>query len=255
MRRPLALRAEVLHRLDESVPKYICQNRFTVTRAVSGFDGITSHRARPRRLLGTSAAAEATLRARRETPSRRGGRRSHGSSRNVSFGVGRLLHHHDGRNPSTNASRFPREPSPGAFHASRIGAIRAERKETPAAFCCSPGVRFAAGIAAISLGIRSVASIVTSSSARAPGRITRTSLDSPGTEVRIHPRRRSQRLLRREVLVNGIEDNFERLRLAVYIDPDARGHARAVVRHRDVMPAGQGSRSWSRCASSHRACA
>src|SRR5438093_657640 len=34
------------------VPKYICQNRFTVTRAISGYDGSTSHRAKPRRFGG-----------------------------------------------------------------------------------------------------------------------------------------------------------------------------------------------------------
>src|SRR6476619_3940601 len=34
------------------VPKYICQKRFTVTRATNGFDGSTSHRARPNRFGG-----------------------------------------------------------------------------------------------------------------------------------------------------------------------------------------------------------
>ena len=34
------------------MPKSSCQKRFTVTRAVSGFSGATSHRARPRRFLG-----------------------------------------------------------------------------------------------------------------------------------------------------------------------------------------------------------
>ncbi len=39
------------------VPKYICQNRFTVTRAVSGFDGSTSQRANPSRLFGAPAGS------------------------------------------------------------------------------------------------------------------------------------------------------------------------------------------------------
>ena len=36
-------------------PKISCQNRFTVTLAVSGLSGATSQRARPRRLVGTPA--------------------------------------------------------------------------------------------------------------------------------------------------------------------------------------------------------
>ena len=38
--------------LTRPTPKSACQNRFTVTRDVSGLDGSTSHRASPRRLLG-----------------------------------------------------------------------------------------------------------------------------------------------------------------------------------------------------------
>src|SRR5204862_4842403 len=38
------------------VPKISCQKRFTVTRAVSGFEGSTSHRARPSRLRGRETA-------------------------------------------------------------------------------------------------------------------------------------------------------------------------------------------------------
>jgi hypothetical protein len=40
------------------VLKYICQNRFTVTRAVKGFDGSTSHFARPRRFGGYAVGDE-----------------------------------------------------------------------------------------------------------------------------------------------------------------------------------------------------
>ncbi len=36
MRRVVALHAEILRRLHQPVPKYCCQKRFTVTRAVSG---------------------------------------------------------------------------------------------------------------------------------------------------------------------------------------------------------------------------
>src|SRR5262245_26253670 len=36
------------------VPKYICQNRFTATLAVNGFEEPTNHRARQRRLFGKS---------------------------------------------------------------------------------------------------------------------------------------------------------------------------------------------------------
>ena len=39
--------------LTRPVPKWCCQIRLTVTRAVSGFSGAASHRARPSRLRGT----------------------------------------------------------------------------------------------------------------------------------------------------------------------------------------------------------
>src|SRR5436305_2097958 len=39
------------------VPKNCCQNRFTATRAVSGCSGLTSQRARPRRLGAASAGS------------------------------------------------------------------------------------------------------------------------------------------------------------------------------------------------------
>src|SRR6476469_404738 len=42
------------------VLKYICQNRFTVTRAVNGFDGLTSQRARPSRFGGYPAGDDAS---------------------------------------------------------------------------------------------------------------------------------------------------------------------------------------------------
>ena len=38
--------------LTTPVPKYVCQKRFTVTRAIRGFDGSTSQRASPSRLGG-----------------------------------------------------------------------------------------------------------------------------------------------------------------------------------------------------------
>src|ERR1700693_5184593 len=37
------------------VPKYICQNRFTVTRAKRGFFGSITHSANPSRLFGAPA--------------------------------------------------------------------------------------------------------------------------------------------------------------------------------------------------------
>jgi hypothetical protein len=45
-----SLGAEVFTRLDEPRPKNCSQARLTVTRAVSGFAGLTSQRASPRRL-------------------------------------------------------------------------------------------------------------------------------------------------------------------------------------------------------------
>ena len=39
------------------VPKYICQKRFIVTRAVSGLAGSVSHLAKPRRLFGAPAGS------------------------------------------------------------------------------------------------------------------------------------------------------------------------------------------------------
>ena len=39
------------------VPKSSCQKRFTVTRAISGFSGAMSQRARPRRFFGASAGS------------------------------------------------------------------------------------------------------------------------------------------------------------------------------------------------------
>ena len=41
------------------MPKNICQERFTVTRAVSGCPGADNQRASPRRLVGASAGKEA----------------------------------------------------------------------------------------------------------------------------------------------------------------------------------------------------
>ena len=51
MARRRALGAEIVVGLDESVPKYACQIRFTVTRAVRGFRRSTSHRARAGRSI------------------------------------------------------------------------------------------------------------------------------------------------------------------------------------------------------------
>src|SRR5213593_1291767 len=54
MRRRFALHAEVLVVLTSPTPKYCCQNLLTVTRAVNGCEGSSSHFARPRRLVGAS---------------------------------------------------------------------------------------------------------------------------------------------------------------------------------------------------------
>ena len=107
MRRPLALRAEILHGLHQPAPKYICQNRFTATRAVSGFDGSTSQCARPSRLFGAPAGSGGSTPARPARPSRRAGRRRRAAAR-----------------ASRAASRCPASPSrSGKLSISRVALL------------------------------------------------------------------------------------------------------------------------------------
>ena len=58
--------------LTSPVPKSICQKRLTVTRAVSGWSGLTSQLARAEPVVRDLQAWRQTLRERRVRPSRRG---------------------------------------------------------------------------------------------------------------------------------------------------------------------------------------
>ena len=88
MRGRFALRAEVLGGLHQAGAEVVCQNRFTATRAVSGFAGSTSHRARPSRLRRAPRRAAAGTRARPASPCRRACRTRRGPGRASSRGSG-----------------------------------------------------------------------------------------------------------------------------------------------------------------------
>ena len=65
MRRRLALRAEVLGGATRPVPKYACQMRLTIARAVVGERRSTSQRAKSRPVVGDASARRERVQKRR----------------------------------------------------------------------------------------------------------------------------------------------------------------------------------------------